>query len=245
MLHRFNLLFEKIRSRLRLRGSRYAERLNRSEYSVYSQHGEDGIIAEIFKRIGTTDKYFVEFGAGEGTENNTACLAARGWHGTWLEGSLGNVEALRRNSHAGALMVKQAFITKENINQLLDEAGVPQEPDLLSIDIDGNDYWVWEAIIRKPRLVVAEYNPHQKPGWIMPYNPEHLWKKGSITYGATLQALEALGKKKGYVLVGCDSSGTNAFFVRQGMAQHFKGPHAPEELFEPARPYFRASRATL
>jgi hypothetical protein len=114
--------------------------------------------------------------------------------------------------------------------------------DLLSIDIDGNDYWVWQSItVVEPRVVVIEYNARYPPGlsWIMPYNPRNqFWDDGY--FGASLSALEELGRQKGYVLVGCDFTGTNAFFVRQGLANgKFCAPFVAENHYEPPRYFLR------
>ena len=137
--------------------------LLRFGYKGYSQGDEDGIIDEIFRRIGTASRYFVEFGAGAGLENNSAALLLAGWRGAWLDGHEGNVASIRAafapDLASGRLAVRQSFITADNIEALFDELGVPEEPDLLSIDLDFNDYWVWRAIVRwRPRVVVIEYN---------------------------------------------------------------------------------------
>jgi hypothetical protein len=107
-------------------------------------------------------------------------------------------------------------VTAQNIEDLLAANAVPAEFDVLSIDIDGNDYWVWSAIRRwRPRLVVIEYNAAYPPPrkWVMQLNPDHVWD-GTTYYGASLTSLVNLGREKGYVLVATDSAGVNAFFVR-------------------------------
>ena len=116
--------------------------LGRSERQTYSQGGEDGVLEEIFNRIGTTNKHFVEFGVSQGTENNTAYLLMSGWKGLWLEGSEKFFASIQKTFapliESGHLTAKNAFITAENIESLFEETKVPTEPDLLSIDIDGN-----------------------------------------------------------------------------------------------------------
>lgn len=220
------------------------KKLNRFEFQVFSQNSEDGILQEIFRRIGMTHKTFVEFGAGTGLENNTAHLLIQGWKGHWFEADEAHVQSIRehfsvplRNS---ALSVTQAFITAENIEPFFARSGIQKEFDLLSIDIDGNDYWVWKKISNfSPRAVVIEYNALFRPGtdWVMKYNPSHLWKKTSY-FGASLSSLEKLGREKGYSLVGCDFTGTNAFFVRNDLAgDAFLEPFTAENHYEPPRAF--------
>jgi hypothetical protein len=225
---------------------RYADprRLQRHEHKTYSQNGEDGIIDEIFRRIGSTNNFFVEFGVGDGLENNTALLLVKGWTGAWIEGDSASVAAIqttfRRQIAEKHLHVQNAFITAENIEQLFSNAAVPLEFDLLSIDIDGNDYWVWKAIQRySPRVVVIEYNSTFPPSmeWVKEYNPSSVWD-GTMAFSASLKSLEQLGAAKGYALVGCDFRGVNAFFVRQELLQdRFYTPYTAEEHFEEARYY--------
>lgn len=221
-----------------------SKKLNQYEYQVYSQNGEDGIIAEIFNRIGITNKYFVEFGAENGMANNTTYLMLKDWTGAWIEANSNIIEEIEskfgmliRNNK---LLLKKAFITVENIESLFKELNVPKDFDLLSIDIDGNDYWVWKAIKNySPRVVVIEYNamfvPHDE--LIMKYNPDHVWK-GSSYFGASLKSMEILGHTKGYKLVGCNFIGANAFFVREDLvADQFLDPFTAENHYEPPRYY--------
>ena len=220
------------------------KRLSKYEYQVYSQHGEDGIIQEIFKRIGTTNKFFVEFGVEDGIENNTVFLLLKEWKGVWLEGGKKNIKSIQEKFgfliNTNKLIVKQAFITIENIERLFNSLGVPKEFDLLSIDIDGNDYWVWKAIDSySPRVVVIEHNSvfRSDVEWIMSYNPNNIWN-GSSYFGASLKSLEKLGNQKGYRLVGCDFTGVNAFFVRNDLVgDKFFEPFTAENHYEPPR-YF-------
>ncbi len=192
-------------------------------FKVYSQADEDGIIQEIFDRIGETDRVFVEFGVETGTECNTAKLLVGGWHGLWIEGLAASVEAIRRDFASfiddRRLMLQHRTVTAENINAAISEAGLGGAIDLLSIDIDGNDYWIWNAIeVIEPRVVVIEYNATLRPplSLVMPYDPAGRWD-GSNYFGASLEALVRLGGKKGYRIVGCSFSGVNAFFVRDDL----------------------------
>jgi hypothetical protein len=224
------------------------KKLNRYEFKVFSQAGEDGIISEIFNRIGTTNKFFVEFGVGNGLENNSAYLLVKGWQGYWIEGSERFCKSIRQSFEDlianQQLTLKNTFITAANIEDLFREGNVPTELDLLSIDIDGNDYWVWQAITNyRPRVVILEYNAIYPPesSWVMQYNPSHQWKYNSHM-GSSLKALEKLGHQQGYKLVGCSFSGVNAFFVREDLlADHFCSPFSAENHYEPAR-YFLCSQ---
>ncbi|MDR2343439.1 MAG: hypothetical protein LBD86_02760 [Spirochaetaceae bacterium] len=210
---------------------------------MYSQNDEDGIIEEIFKRIGTTNKKFVEFGIQNGLESNCHFLLHKGWSGLWIEGSKKYADETRvlfkKVLESGRLTVVNAFITAENINRLIDEAGnITGEIDLLSIDIDGNDYWVWEAINSvKPRVVAIEYNAKFPPGheWIMAYDEHHVWS-GDDEHGASLKALELLGERLGFQLVGTNFNGVNAFFVRKELVKDsFPQPATAENLYNPVR----------
>lgn len=227
--------------------------LRHFEQKIYSQNGEDGILSEIFRRIGTTDRYFVEFGVEDGLENNTRYLLQKhGWSGVWLEGSAEKVDRASQTFAQFPVRIFNKFIDRDNIPTIFEAVQVPVEFDLLVIDLDGNDYWVWQALANySPRVVVIEYNASFLPGleWVMPYDPAHYWD-GSNHFGASLDALAALGQRKGYRLVACDSQGVNAFFVRQdllndcfsytdaGPAYHYVSPkynkryfgHPPKEL---------------
>jgi hypothetical protein len=195
--------------------------LRRFEEKVFSQNGEDGILREIFRRIGTTNRFFVEGGIQDGSENNTRALVERdGWSGIWIEASRAYVAAARTAFGSLPVRIIEQHITAENYGAILTAAAVPREFDLLSLDIDGNDYWVWKELrSHVPRVVVIEYNSARLPGerWVMPYDAERVWD-GTSLFGASLDALADLGSDLGYVLVGCDSRGVNAFFVRRDIA---------------------------
>lgn len=226
---------------------RYADpkRLLRHGFKVYSQHDEDGIIQEIFRRIGTATRAFVEFGVETGVECNTAKLLIEGWRGLWIEANAQAAKAISSTFDAflkdHRLTLKQSFVTAENINTLIRSADLDGEIDLLSIDIDFNDYWVWKAIeVVKPRLVVIEYNAGLRPplALTVPYQPNHAAGATNF-FGASLEALVRLGARKGYCLVGCNISGSNAFFVREDLcADHFLEPATAEEHYEPPRHFF-------
>jgi hypothetical protein len=140
----------------------------------------------------------------------------------------------------GKLSLVESMVTAENINALLTQAGFTDEIDLLSIDIDFNDYWAWKAIeAAKPRVVVIEYNAALRPplSLTVPYSPTRVWGNGNY-FGASLEALVRLGRDKGYRIVGCSFAGVNAFFVRDDLCRdRFMEPATAEEHYEPAR-YF-------
>jgi len=238
-------------SRQLLSEARYShpKNLNRHEFKVYSQFGEDGVIAEIFRRIGVSTRTFVEIGVGDGLENNTTYLLLQGWRGSWLEGDKKQVEQIRRTFSRplaeGVLQVRESFVTAENVADLVAEMKVKSEPDLLSLDVDQNTYYVWAALAGlRPRVVVIEYNSNFPAGldWKVPYHPGKVWD-GSFYYGASLKALELLGLSMDYVLVGCPISGNNAFFVRRDLANdHFEQPATAEHHYQPPR-FFLYSKA--
>jgi hypothetical protein len=217
-------------------------RLLRFGYKAYSQSDEDGIIQEIFNRISTTNKYFVEIGAGNGLENNTLFLLLNGWQGLWVEGnidyckSIGNKFKFLLNNKV--LKIKQSFIDAGNINETLSENLVPAEIDLLSIDIDGNDYHIFKSLkVTTPRVVIIEYNAKFRPPtlWVMKYNPNHMWDRTDYQ-GASLKSYERLFAERGYSLVGCSITGANAFFVRNDLlGDKFCSPFTAENHYEPAR----------
>jgi len=214
--------------------------LDRYGYKVYSEADEDGMIAEIFKRIGVTNKKFVDFGAGNGLCSNSHFLLHQGWSGIWIEGSKQQCEnickAFSFPIQQKRLSVINAFITKDNINDLIgsgDDA-LNGEIDFLSIDIDGNDYWVWKSITCiSPRVVIIEYNAKFPPTfeWIMEYDENHIWERGD-EHGASLKAFEVLGQELGYQLVGTSTNGVNAFFVKKDLAENFfPEPATAENLY--------------
>lgn len=197
------------------------------EVKVCSMNGEDGILLHLFSRIGTTDGRFVEFGIGDGRECNTANLSLHfGWSGLLMDINEQDVARARAfyddrlGGERDRVRIARHAVTAESINDLLGRYGMTGTLDLLSIDIDGNDWWVWRAItVATPRVVVVEYNPSfgMNRSVTIPYQPafsRFVGHPSGFYYGASLAALTALGKAKGYALVGCDSSGSNAFFVR-------------------------------
>src|SRR5947209_11096538 len=139
------------------------KRLLRYGFKVYSQNDEDGIVQEIFRRIGTANRTFVEFGVEAGTECNSVKLLVEGWRGVWIEAGADHAAAIKEGFAPfiadQRLALVQSLVTAENINDLLRQGGAQGEIDFLAIDIDHNDYWVWKAIDAvTPRVVAIEYN---------------------------------------------------------------------------------------
>ena len=221
-------IFRRLRFRaydLRERFRRLVDRQNLMNYEgkLFSQNGEDGILSEIFRRIGTTNRFAVEIGVNYQTGSlqcNTRALVEReGWTAVWIDGNEATIRQAKVDFATLPVKPVARFLTRDNIAKTFVEAGVPSEPDLLTIDVDGNDYWLWNAVSGvRSRVVVVEYNAAMGPAkdWVMPYDEQHQWD-GSDRFGASLKALERSGVNLGYSLVGCDSQGVNAFFVRKDL----------------------------
>lgn len=202
------------------------------EYSVFSQWGEDGILDWLISKLPNIPRSFVEFGVETYTEANTRfLLLLRNWRGLIIDGSKANIEEVKKQDIFWRynLTARCSFITAENINSLIEEAKFKGEIGVLSIDIDGNDYWVWKAIeIIIPAIVIIEYNAvfgdlHQLT---VPYRPDFSRSKAhfsNLYFGASLQALIQLGKSKGYKFIGTCSAGVNAFFLRDDLTSEISG----------------------
>lgn len=196
------------------------------EYKVFSQWGEDGIIQYLINKVNVPKPVFVEFGVENYLESNTRYLLTNNnWSGLVLDGSSDNVEAIKNHDLYWRynLKAEQSFIDRKNINGLLTKNGINGEIGLLSIDIDGNDYWVWESInVINPAIVIVEYNSRlgDTKAITVPYKKDFERSRAHhsmIYFGASLPAFTKLGNKKGYDLVGCNSTGVNAFFVRKDL----------------------------
>lgn len=208
-----------------------------AEFKVSSQFGEDGIIQYIINKIPIENKTFVEFGVEDYTESNTRFLLRNNnWSGLVIDGSEENIQYIKQDEIYWRydLTAVASFITKDNINLIITNAGIQGDVGLLSVDIDGNDYWVWEAINAiNPRIVICEYNGifGCDKSITIPYNElfnrtkEHY---SNLYWGASLPALCDLAKKKGYDFIGSNSVGNNAFFVRKDISSPFKKLSAKE-----------------
>jgi hypothetical protein len=204
--------------------------LQSNEFQVYSQWGEDGIIQYLLRHVSIPNKLFVEFGVENYQEANTRWLVeGHNWSGLVLDGSRQHVEAIKSDAIYWKHQLKavSAFVDAENINRLISENGISGDIGLLSVDIDGMDYWVWKAIdVVTPAIVIVEYNSLFGPtqSVTVPYDPGFVRQKAHYSwsyYGASLAALVGVGKAKGYSFVGSNSAGNNAFFVRKDLL------HAP------------------
>jgi hypothetical protein len=198
--------------------------LTACERKESSQNGEDGVVEEILSLIGAPRRYFVEFGVGPGAEGNCVRLAdVAGWDGLFMEADHDDHARLAaKYAWVARVRTRRERVSAENIVRALRDESVPSDLDVLSIDIDGNDYWVWEALDGfAPRLVIIEYNGTlgSRDALVQPLSDEP-WN-GTSYFGASITALRRLGARKGYRLVHTDSRGVNAFFVRQDLAGPF------------------------
>lgn len=207
--------------------------LEQVEFKVTSQWGEDGIIDWLVERAGIPAHLssFIEFGVESYAEANTRFLLQnRNWRGLVIDGSSSQIDRLKSERQlfwGYDLSARSAFITRENINVLLVDAGFSGEIGLLSIDIDGNDYWVWEAISAvRPIIFICEYNAVFGDVWpiSIPCDPHFIRTRPefcNLYFGASIVALRSLARRKGYRFLGTNSHGVNAFFVREDYASAF------------------------
>lgn len=225
-------------------------RIADAEFKVFSQFGDDGIIQYLIHKIDIPreKQIFIEFGVQDYQESNTRFLLRNdNWRGLILDGDPSNIEYVIHSAEYWRhdLTAVAAFIDCDNVNDLFKQSGFSGEIGLLSIDIDGNDYWVWERIDSvNPIIVVAEYNSTfgAQLAVTVPYDAgfqRGLAHYSNLYWGASLQALSRLASRKGYVFVGCNGAGNNAYFVRADKLGSLK-PISVEEGYVEAR--FRESR---
>jgi len=212
--------------RIERRQSARCSDVRQAEFRVFSQWGEDGIIQYLVAHVPVERPVFVEFGVENYAESNTRFLLTNNqWGGLVIDGSRENIDYIRRDPiyWAANLKAEHAFVTKDNINELLAQNGIAGDIGLLSVDIDGNDYWIWQAIDTiSPRIVICEYNSQFGPiaEVTTPYDPAFVRDTAhfsKIYYGASIRALCALAARKGYSLVAANSVGNNVFFVRDDL----------------------------
>lgn len=198
-----------------------------AEFRVSSQWGEDGIIEWLVNQLEDIPENFVEFGVQNYCESNTRFLLQhRNWRGLVIDGNETHIDYIRRDniSWRHDLTAVASFITRENINSIIAEAGFSGEIGILSIDIDGVDYWVWEAInCVNPQIVIVEYNSVFGDLFPLsvPYSPDFIRTNAhhsNLYYGLSIRAAEFIAGKRGYSLVGTNRAGNNAFFVRNDRA---------------------------
>ncbi len=227
--HRLQLIQQSIGRIESRQVNHIAKNINDAEIKVFSQSGEDGIIQFLINKIPIEKTVFVEFGVENYKESNTRFLLMNNfWSGLVMDGSESNIQFIKNDSlyWSNNLKAVDAFITRENINSLLVQNCISGDIGLLSIDVDGNDYWIWEAITCiQPRIVICEYNSlfGYTAKVTTPYDPSFVRDKAhysKVYYGASIAALADLSERKGYSLVGTNRAGNNVFFVRNDVAQN-------------------------
>lgn len=219
-------------------------RLHESGFRCFSQNDEDGVLLHIFSLVGTTNKKVVEICAGDCVECNAANLIINhSWMGLLFDGEEHNI-ALGKRFYARCRdtffyppILVHAWITAENVNDLVSSHGFSGDIDLLSLDMDGMDFWVWKALTCiRPRVVVVEINARWGPhrAVTVPYHADfcldtnrHPW-----CHGASLAAFAKLGRERGYRLVGTNRSGVNAIFLRSDLGVDHFPEVTPVECFQ-------------
>lgn len=210
-----------------------------AEFRVFSQWGEDGIIQYLINNVDIKKKIFVEFGVEDYLESNTRFLLTNNqWSGLVIDGDKENINILKRDPIYWAANIKalDCFITKENINKLLIDNGIVDEIGILSVDIDGNDYWVLKEIdCIEPAIIICEYNSHFGPTAevTIPYKEDFyrdIDHYSKIYYGASISALNKVAESKSYSLVASNSVGNNVFFVRNDLLGALK-KISPEKAY--------------
>lgn len=205
--------------------------INLSEFKVFSQHGDDGIISFLTNYLDIKNKLFVEFGVENYRESNTRYLLIdKYWKGLIIDSNIDNINFIKRDEIYWKydLTAVCDFVTVENINNTLSKNNFIGEIGLLHIDIDGNDYWIWKNInIIEPIIVIVEYNSlfGNKNKWTIPYDSEFERTKkhySNLYYGASLGAFYDLAIEKGYCFVGCNKAGNNAYFIKKGFEKDLK-----------------------
>jgi len=200
--------------------------LSDAEFRVYSQWGEDGILEWLIQRIPISSDCFIEFGVENYREANTRFLLInRNWKGLIMDASSEFMRTVRQDEVYWRydLRAVSAFVDRENINSLIAKNGIAGNIGVLSIDVDGNDYWIWEAIeVVNPDIVVCEYNGvfGDLHPITIPYAADFYRTRAhssNLYFGASIGALSLLADRKGYELVGTNRAGINAFFVRRDL----------------------------
>lgn len=198
--------------------------IQNAEFKVFSQFGDDGIIQYLVEHLKIEPETFIEFGVHDYVESNTRFLLINNrWKGLVIDGGKENVDFIRNDRIYWEydLTAVCAFIDKENINRIFLENNVSGNIGVLSIDLDGNDYWIWEAIdVVDPVLVIVEYNSKfgDAHAIVVPYDPNFVRSQAHYSclyWGASLKALCFLAEKKGYAFIGSNRAGNNAYFVKK------------------------------
>ena len=197
--------------------------LRSRRFGVTSQNEEDGLLVELFKQVGITNSRFVEIGCGVNGGNSGFLAQECGWSGLMIDAQPTAVEKVAVRFASEDVLTESHRMSRENINTVLAEAGFRGEIDLLSLDVDGNDFWLWDALtICRPRVVIIEYNYLLGPtvSATIPYDPDFFIKTAPTRAyrGASLEAMVRLGRRKGYRLV--TSERVNAVFLREDIASN-------------------------
>ncbi len=201
----------------------WPERITARRFGSSSQRGEDGVLLALLDEGAEKTRRFVELGCGDNGGNSGFLARELGFKGLMVDGDSGDVQALKRELAPRGVKLRRAWITREGVDELLTDLGFTGEVDVLSIDIDGNDIWVWEALSAvQPRIVVIEYNSAlgADRSVAVPYDPDFVRDRTRVMgryYGASLAALANVGARKGYRLVACEN--VNAFFLRSDVAR--------------------------
>ena len=215
--------------------------LSKVEFSTFSQFGEDGIISWLLKQIPNVKKTFLEIGTQDYWESNTRFLIqSHNWNGYIIEASSADVRKIKTQGlfWKKNLIVINKFVTKENINSIIQKNFKNIKFGLFSLDIDGNDYWILKQVDIKSDLIVCEYNPifgdiHELT---IPYEKDFDRSKkhySNLFFGCSIQALISLMRKKGYLFLGTNSEGMNAFFVDKKKIKYLKDKIKEKKIFFP------------
>jgi len=223
--------------------------LSDTGFRVYSQFEEDGILLYIFAAIGVEYKTFIDIGSGDGINSNCANFAVNfSWRGLFVDGNPLNIKKGKNYYETNPDTVLypptfvQAFVQAENINQLIQHNGFAGGVDLMSIDIDGNDYWVWDALtVVEPRVVMIE--THTEFGMnsiVVPYDKDYRYPgKHPDYHGASPVAMEKLARKKGYRLVGANNYGFNTIYIKNGTGENILPAVSVESIMRHPRNHER------
>lgn len=203
--------------------------LSEVEFQVFSQFGDDGIIQWLTNYLDIDNKTFVEFGVEKYIEANTRFLLFKDkWRGLVIDGESKNIEYIKNDvvSYFFNLESICSFITKDNISDLIKSRGFDKDLGILSIDIDGNDYWIWKSLVDiNPTIIICEYNAEfgLNP-WVLPYQEDFVWDKEKAMYywGTSLKSIYDLAEERGYSFIGCNSQGNNAYFIRNDKMKDLK-----------------------
>ena len=219
----FKIKFKQWIGKLKIKRKQAERPINRHEYRVFSQHREDGIIDHLLNSIDDDLGIFVEFGFHPDQCNCLNLAINRNFSGLFMDGSESGcanaAEAYERLNLSG-VQIRNVFIDRDNLDSLISDAGIKGEIDVLSLDVDGNDYWFWQTIeCIDPRIVVIEYNATFGPddAVSIPYDSNFIryeTHSSGFYHGCSLAAIEHLGKLKGYKLIGVDHTGVKAFLVK-------------------------------